>query len=185
MAKYYEEFETKGQLFIIRNAEGADARREIDFAEQGSRETDFCTREPGEYSKSFLPVEEAAKGLEELAKSNEELYLLAVTPEGEIAATCMCSYSSSKARARHLGDISIGVAKKYWRMGLGRRLFEVQMEWAKHSGVEVLTLLVDTLNIRALRLYLSLGFTVEGVLRKRLKMADGTYRDMYSMSKFL
>lgn len=184
MAEFFEEFESKGQRFVIRNAKCMDAQQHITFAEQGSLETDFSSREPGEYSKSFS-VEDEADVFEDWAKSNDTLYLLAITPEGEIAASCMCEYASGKARVRHLGDISILVAKKYWRMGLGRRLFEIQMDWAKRCGVEVLTLTVDTRNTRAIGLYHAMGFTVEGTLHRQRKMADGTYRDMYAMVRYL
>lgn len=44
---------------------------------------------------------------------------------------------------------------------------------------------MDTQNFRAIGLYLSKGYTVEGTLRHTAKMADGTYRDYYAMAKFL
>lgn len=184
MAEYFEEFVSHGQRFVIRNAKSADAQQHIAFTEQGSLETDFSSREPGEYSSAFS-VEDEASVFEDWAKSDDTLYLLAVTPEGEIAASCMCAYAVGKARTRHLADISILVAKKYWRMGLGRRLFEIQMDWAKKNGVEVLTLTVDTRNTRAIGLYHAMGFTVEGTLHRQRKMADGTYRDMYAMMRCL
>ena len=45
-------------------------------------------------------------------------------------------------------------------------------------------LTVDTKNTRALGLYLSLGFVVEGTLRREGKLAAGSYCDVYAMAKF-
>ena len=48
-----------------------------------------------------------------------------------------------------------------------------------------LCLEVDTSNTPALGLYLRMGFEVEGTLRREVHMADGSYRDLYIMAKFL
>lgn len=184
MAVYFETFETGGQKYIIRNMTGTDAGEEIAFTEQASRETDFGTRMPEEYSGAFSLQDEAA-ALDEMAESESVLYLAAEAPEGGIIASCMCSYVTGKVRMRHLGDISVTVAKNFWGRGIGRRLFEIQMDWARRNKVECLTLMVDTVNIRAVKMYLSLGFVIEGVLRQQKKMEDGTYRDMYVMKKML
>lgn len=81
--------------------------------------------------------------------------------------------------------LDISVRKDYWRQGLGRRLMEIQETWCRGQGIEKLCLEVDTKNLRAMGLYLSRGFEVEGTLRRAAKMADGSYRDLYVMGKFL
>ncbi len=184
MARYQEEFETKGARFRIRNAEDRDAQSLIGFMRYVDRETTFLAREPGEFEASFPPEKEAAL-LKTWADGEEKLFLMAVTEAGEVAATCGCSYSDGRKRVRHLGEIAISVRQDFWRMGLGRRLFEIQTDWCRKNGVEKLKLTVDTLNVRAIGLYLSQGFMVEGVLRKEAKMADGSWRDVYCMAKFL
>ena len=64
-------------------------------------------------------------------------------------------------------------------------MMELLEEWGAAQGIEKLALEVDTQNFRAIGLYLSKGYTVEGTLRHTAKMADGTYRDYYAMAKFL
>jgi len=184
MARYREEFETKGARFIIRNAEGEDAQSIIDFMRYVDRETTFLAREPGEFDASFSVEQETAL-LQGWADGGEKQFLVAVAESGEIAATCGCFYSSGRKRTRHLGEIAISVRRDFWRMGLGRRLFQIQESWCRENGVEKLKLTVDTQNTRALGLYLSQGFTVEGTLRREAKLADGSYRDTYAMAKFL
>ena len=81
--------------------------------------------------------------------------------------------------------LDISVRKDYWRQGLGRRLMEIQETWCRGQGIEKLCLEVDTANLPAIGLYLRQGFTVEGTLRNQVKLADGSYRDLYVMGKFL
>ena len=62
---------------------------------------------------------------------------------------------------------------------------EIQEAWCKRQNVCKLCLQVDTSNTPALGLYLRLGFEVEGTLRREARMADGSYRDLHVMGKFL
>lgn len=79
----------------------------------------------------------------------------------------------------------LSVRQDYWRQGLGRRLLEIQEGWCRSQGITKLCLEVDTSNTPALGLYLRMGFEVEGTLRREVHMADGSYRDLYIMAKFL
>ena len=114
-----------------------------------------------------------------------ELFLLAVTPQGVVAGSSHCSFRLDRARYRHRAELALSVRQDYWRQGLGRRLMEIQETWCRGQGIEKLCLEVDTKNLRAMGLYLSRGFEVEGTLRRAAKMADGTYRDLYVMGKQL
>ena len=81
-------------------------------------------------------------------------------------------------------QLGISVRQDYQRQGIAR-LMEIQEEWCRSQGIEKLCLEVDTLNTKAIGLYLSRGFVVEGTLRREAKMTDGTYRDLYVMGKML
>lgn len=183
MSRYREEFQGKGGRFIIRNAEGDDAAKIFAYMEYVDRETVFLAREPGEFTESYT-LEEESRLLAQWAGGDEKLFLVAEAEDGEIAATCGCFYSSGRRRGRHIGEIAISVRKDFWQMGLGRRLMGIQMDWCREHRIEKLKLTVDTMNTRALGLYLSLGFVVEGTLRREGKLADGSYCDVYAMAKF-
>ncbi len=73
MARYQEEFETKGARFRIRNAEEQDAQSLIGFMRYVDRETTFLAREPGEFDASFPPEKEAAL-LKTWADGEEKLF---------------------------------------------------------------------------------------------------------------
>lgn len=183
MSHYREKFQGKGGCFVIRNAEGADAPKIFEYMDHVDRETVFLAREPGEFAESYT-VDQEAKLLSSWAEGDEKLFLVAETEEGEIAATCGCSYSKGRKRALHIAEIAISVRQDFWRQGLGRRLMSIQLEWCQEHQIEKLNLTVDTKNVRALGLYQSLGFVVEGTLHNEGKLADGTYRDVYAMAKF-
>lgn len=118
-------------------------------------------------------------------ESPGELFLLAVTAQGVVTGSSHCSFRLDRARYRHRAELALSVRQDYWRQGLGRRLMEIQETWCRSQGIEKLCLEVDTKNLRAMGLYLSRGFVVEGTLRRAVKMADGSYRDLYVMGKFL
>lgn len=183
MSHYREEFQGKGGRFVIRNAEGADAPKLFTYMDHVDRETVFLAREPGEFAANYT-VEEEAKLLSGWAAGDEKLFLVAETENGEIAATCGCSYSKGRRRALHIAEIAISVRQDFWRQGLGRRLMGIQLDWCRQHQIEKLKLTVDTKNTRALGLYLSLGFEVEGALHREGRLADGTYCDVYAMAKF-
>ena len=62
---------------------------------------------------------------------------------------------------------------------------EYAIEWAQGSPeIERIELRVRSANPRALALYQSLGFTVEGELKERIKLTDG-YADDVCMGLFV
>lgn len=184
MARYQERFPGKSQAFLIRSAAGSDAEKLIAYMVQVNQETTFLSMEPGEFERGFTLEKERAY-LAGCQESSGELFLLAVTPQGVVAGSSHCSFRLDRARYRHRAELALSVRQDYWRQGLGRRLMEIQETWCRGQGIEKLCLEVDTKNLRAMGLYLSRGFEVEGTLRRAAKMADGTYRDLYVMGKFL
>ena len=86
---------------------------------------------------------------------------------------------------RHIGDIFIVVRKAYWNKGLGRILLEEGIAWAEGSNLlRKLDLSVQIRNERAIHLYQTLGFEIEG-LRKRGVYKEGEYLDVYLMGKLI
>ncbi len=84
----------------------------------------------------------------------------------------------------HCGRLGMGVSKEYRKRGIGRKLIEVVTRKAKEAGFERVELGVFVSNTPAITLYETLGFVVEGVLKKARKL-DGAYDDVLLMAKFL
>lgn len=173
-----KEYLKSGIMVIIRSPEvgDEDAVQLIDHVKKINEETDFLIREPDEFEftikkqKSFIQ-----------ARINSEVNLFMVVEiDGNIIGSCILSGSPLR-RERHKVDLGISIQKQYWGLGIGRKLMEIAMEWAKENNIEKITLKVDTSNHRAVALYESLGFEVEGRLLKDKYLSDGTYRNSYLM----
>lgn len=92
---------------------------------------------------------------------------------------------------RHVALMSVEVHPSAQGLGVGRRLFERALAWATltrshdQPRVERLELYVRADNVRARRLYESLGFEVEGVRRRFVRLGDGRYIDDLVMGRLL
>lgn len=180
MALYHETCTLGNHPFAIRNAEPGDAEAMIAHVRQVDTESVFLAREPGEFT---MTVEEEARFLEQVRDSDHRIFLIAET-DGTIVACCDAAINP-RIRFRHKAVIGIAVRRDYWSMGIGRRLMNALIGWCRTQGLAKVELTVDAENQRAFSLYTSLGFVVEGTIRKALRLADGTYRDTYAMGLFL
>lgn len=81
-------------------------------------------------------------------------------------------------------DVDLGVRLDWHRKGLGRSLLASAQEWAIAQGAHRLQLKVMTHNAPAIALYQSLGFEIEGTMRRHLKVKD-RFVDQHIMSKLL
>jgi ribosomal protein S18 acetylase RimI-like enzyme len=88
------------------------------------------------------------------------------------------------ARARHLGTLVLGVDAAAAGRGLGRALLEEAAAEGTRRGLTRLELTVLVDNLRAVRLYLRAGFTVEGLRRGSVRR-DGVVTDEYWMARLL
>lgn len=86
-------------------------------------------------------------------------------------------------RMRHVCGVGISIMSRYQGLGIGRTLMSAALDftdrWANYSRVE-LTVHAD--NVRAVRLYESLGFVREGVHRD-FSFRDGSYADALFMAR--
>jgi putative acetyltransferase len=64
--------------------------------------------------------------------------------------------------SHHVADLGLMVAMSYRRQGIGTKLLEAAIEWARHSDVCKLELHVFPHNEAAIRLYENFGFVREG-----------------------
>lgn len=165
---------------IIRNAEIEDAEQLIEVMKRLDEETTFLLREPDEFN---LSLDQEVKYVSEQKQSDVNLLLVAES-DGKIVGTCGINGSLRK-RLRHIANLGIAIEREYWRMGIGKKLLETGIKWAKNNGISRITLQVDTVNYRALSLYLKLGFEIEGTLKNDKLLSDGSYRNAYTMALFV
>jgi len=90
----------------------------------------------------------------------------------------------AKKEKKHVVKLGLVLHQRYQGKGLGKRLLDSMITAATKMGIEKVWLATYADNTRALQLYLSRGFAVEGIFRKEEK-TDGRYRDVISMALFL
>lgn len=87
-------------------------------------------------------------------------------------------------KTHHVAEIGICILKGYRRKGIGKKLMERAIEWAKKMGVMKAEVEVFATNKAAIALYKRLGFEEEGRRKKHYKIM-GEYVDGIFMGKFL
>jgi RimJ/RimL family protein N-acetyltransferase len=71
--------------------------------------------------------------------------------------------------SRHVADLGLMVAMSHRRQGIGTRLLETALEWARESEVRKLELHVFPHNEAAIKLYEKFGFVQEGYRRSHYR----------------
>lgn len=131
-------------------------------------ETEFLMRSPGELT---LTLDEHRQFIAKTRDSKRNLLLVADL-NGSIVGLLLFT-GSHLARFRHQGDFAVAVLRDSWGLGLGRALINALLQWADEVGLLHVGLRVAVTNARAIYLYKSMGFDVEGVLRAERMHLDG------------
>jgi ribosomal protein S18 acetylase RimI-like enzyme len=103
--------------------------------------------------------------------------LLVATVDGQVVGFAKLGRPTPLATNAHVLAITgLGVAPQHRGQGVGRRLVLAAVDEARARGARRVTLHVLRRNGRAMDLYRSLGFVVEGVLREEF-LLEGQYVD--------
>ena len=165
-----------GRVLLIREAESEDARLVLDYVNGISGESDFLSFGPGEFD---LTEPEEEEFLIRYRASANQIYLLGIIDD-TVVSTLNFS-GGRRPRVRHSGEFGISVRREYWGLGIGSLMLDALIEWARETGiVKKINLRVRTDNRRAIRLYESKGFEIEGTSRKEI-LLNGRYYDHHWM----
>jgi len=158
-------------------------RATMKYAESYARAVDTVARE-----RKFLrvvegfPIESTLECIRRIEAENLAQYY--AIEDGEVAGWCDIIPQPYEG-FRHLGILGMGLLPPFRGRGLGTRLLERAVEHArKENGVEKAVLEVFESNREAVRLYLKMGFEVEG-RQVRARKLDGVYDNIILMGKFL
>ncbi|NMP24314.1 GNAT family N-acetyltransferase [Sulfobacillus harzensis] len=167
-------------MATIRDLSEADILLYRDLQQDLDQETPFMLFEPGEAPADAAFWEARLKPF--LTEPRHHFWV--AEDQGQLVGFLRL-VGNRPRRLQHTALVVMGIRQSYWGQGLGTRLMETAIDWAKEQGLSRLELTVVADNWRALALYLKMGFQVEGFRRRSLRMADGTYREEYSMAKLL
>ena len=128
-----------------------------------------------------LPYESEDSARKRLFEGGPNATLLVALREGEVVGAIHLLRWTG--RRSHVGMIGMGVHDDHTGRGIGRRLLSAALDYADNwLGLTRLELSVNVDNTRALRLYESAGFEIEGRERQSI-LRDGVLVDAFTMSR--
>ncbi|PAD33951.1 GNAT family N-acetyltransferase [Terribacillus saccharophilus] len=164
---------------IIREAELKDAEALARLRMKTDGETEYMDREEGE---GYL----SPKDFEELIMTDQKelknLCLVACDQQ-EVIGYCRCEGNKLK-RLSHQVTFGIVIMKDYWGYGLGKQMLEMIIAWSEEQKIHKINLSVSASNIRAIRLYETYNFQIEGCLKDDKRLRGGEYHDTLLMARF-
>ena len=142
--------------FIIEKASPKDAADLLEYLKRIGGESDNLSF--GAEGLGFTPEAEAAylAGIED----SKDTVMLLAKQDGKIIGSA--SLSRLPRRMKHRGDLSVSVLKEFWNRGIGRRLTEGIIDFARENGFSIIDLQVRSDNAAAIHLYEKLGFVKTG-----------------------
>ncbi len=136
---------------------------------------------PEEYEAS---VEDEAARIEQFARSQNSLFLVAVSHDGRLVGSLRLLGGHLHA-IHHTAELAIYIDQAYRRMGVGTRLMREAVEWARQTRIiKRISLEVYTRNKPAVQLYKKFGFKIEGHCQRAFYQ-NGRFLDEYIMALLL
>ncbi len=162
-------------MTLVRRIDEYDARSLLALQTALDAESELMLLEPGE--RETVPDALAGR-LAAIERGDDPSYIFVADGDEELAGYVDVSVLPF-ARARLTGYVVVGVRTAYGGRGIGRALLEAARDEAVRRGMRRLELTVMTHNIRALNLYLSMGFEVEGLRRDALRVGGRLWPEYY------
>jgi len=166
----------------IRTATTSDAAAFLDLWDALDTETQFMLFEPNERK---ITLENQKSRLAESEQSNHVRILVLKDSTNNLLAGFCAGRRSQLFRDKHSLHIVIGMRQAYTGKAWGRKLLAELERWAIDTkDILRLELSVMENNTRAISLYSSLGFEIEGTKRNSVCLRSG-YVNEHIMAKLI
>jgi RimJ/RimL family protein N-acetyltransferase len=165
-------------VISIRPAEGSDASELVALAAA-------IGGEPGGWlltTETWRPVSDERRYLKAVRRHADAAVFVAL--DGDRIVGRLSLARDPHPASAHVADLGMMVAASHRRRGIGRKLLDEAVAWARGANVEKLELHVFPWNEPALRLYEDFGFEREG-LRRRHYVRNGVAVDALLMAYHL
>ena len=164
---------------IYRPAEAKEAEAIYIFGRQLLSETSLMLLYPEERAKSAEDMRFVIQRFHEMPR-----HFLVNAWDGSVCVGEALCMGGQFSRNKHVGRVGVGVLASHYGQGIGKGLM-LEIECiAKENEISRLDLTVMSHNERAHRLYLSMGYSDEGVNKHSL-FVDGQWIDEIMMAKLL
>ena len=157
-------------MIEYRIAKREDAHSLAEYVRCVGGETDFLSYGADTFNMSD---EREARFIERFEKSKKDIMLVALDGERIVANASL--EANRVQRYSHVSELSVTVLKEYWGKGIGSRLVEIMIDFARENGVEVIYLEARSDNERAISLYRKFGFEKKGEIDRFFKIKDDYY----------
>lgn len=127
----------------------------------------------------LISKEKEERFIDRFASSKKDLMLVALS--GDTVVGNAIVERNRVARYSHRAEISITVLRDFWGKGIGTRLMQMMIDFAKESGIEILYLEARADNARAISLYEKFGFKSIGTYKGFFKI-ENQYFDAVLMT---
>ena len=150
----------------IRNATIQDAHAIAEAEREIAKTPGFFCSQPSE-----LTDENVVNTILAFERDKTGVYLVAEYEEQIVGHAFLEPYGIQSLK--HVADLNIAVNEGWQRKGIGRKLLEQTIAWAKNtSTLEKIKLNVRATNLSAISLYKKMGFEEEGRLKNWVKVKD-------------
>ena len=156
----------------------SDGEKYLKLMKELDQETSFMLYEPDERKTTIKEMEQKIEKIN--ARGG---VIIAAELENQLIGFITASRIPLK-RVKHRVHIVVGVLKKESGKGIGTKLFEKLIKWAKNNEISRLELTVMKHNERAINLYKKIGFEIEGTKKNSL-IIDENFVDEYYMGMIL
>lgn len=183
-----------GRTVVLRAAEESDGGAFLEFHRHTSSTSPYVATSPDELTETAADRAKAAR--QHLERPNELLLLafdesLARQPDETMGGIVggIGLRTPGKRKLSHVVDLGMSVRETWRGQGLGSVLMTAAIDWAtRNPMIEKICLGVMPPNEAAMKLYISMGFEIEGVQRWYVKQAEkwgGGYLDHVLMAKWV
>lgn len=154
----------------IRPAVQADAQIILDYLNQVGGESDNLLFGANGFQ---IPADQEAAVIQRFETTPRCVMLTGYC--GEELVSIASLQGLGRERIAHRGELAVSVKKAYWGQGVGKRMLEALIAFGRQAGLKVLELQVREDNVRAIRLYRSLGFVEIGKYPKFFNIGGKDY----------
>lgn len=120
--------------------------------------------------------------IENIAAKEKDIMLVAMDEDNIVGIGNIIG--NGRMRIEHQARLAISVRKDYWGQGVGSRIMQSLIDFAKERSIEVITLEVYHANESAIKLYEKFGFKEIGYFKNFSKVND-EYKDAVLMNLYL
>lgn len=164
---------------IIRKATPDDAEKMLEYLNQVGGESDNLLFGLNEMQ---ISIEQEKAFIESINNLSKDIMLLGLVDNEIVSISSLQGFA--RKRIAHRGEIAISVKKQFWHHGIGTKMMQALIDFAKSAHISVVELKVKSDNVNAIALYKKLAFETIGTYKNFFKINE-KYFDAELMTLFL